>query len=31
LTEETIDLDDWRNERDFNNIPKKYEMAIDGA
>lgn len=31
LTEDTIDLDDWHNERDFNNIPKKYEMAIDGA
>ena len=31
LTERTIDLDDWRNPRDFNNIDPRFEMAIDGA
>ena len=31
LTEQTVDLDDWRKPRDFNNIPKNFEMAIDGA
>lgn len=28
----TLDLDDWNAKtRDFNNIPNRYEMAIDGA
>lgn len=31
LSEQTIDLEDWRHERDFTNIPKNFEMAIDGA
>ncbi len=31
LTQHTIDLDDWQKIRDFTNIDKKYEMAIDGA
>lgn len=31
LTTYTIDLEDWKNKRDFNNIPSQYEMAIDGA
>ena len=31
LTEATVDLDDWREQRDFDNIDARYEMAIDGA
>lgn len=31
LTEYTIDLIDWKQKRDFSNIPSNYEMAIDGA
>ena len=31
LTEHTIDLIDWKQKRDFSNIPSNYEMAIDGA
>lgn len=31
LTELTIDLDDWHKKRDFSNIDKRYDMAIDGA
>lgn len=31
LTEATVDLDDWREQRDFDNIDSRYEMAIDGA
>lgn len=31
LTEETLDLIDWNIKRDFSNIDKRYEMAIDGA
>jgi glycine amidinotransferase len=31
LTEETIDLYHWDNKRDYNNVPKNYVMAIDGA
>lgn len=31
LTEETIDLDPWNTKRNFNDIPKNFEMAIDGA
>ena len=31
LTNETIDLEDWRAERDMENVPDRFEMAIDGA
>ena len=31
LTENTIDLDNWRDARDFNNIPERFEAALDGA
>ena len=31
LSEQSIDLDDWKKKRDFSNINKRYEMAIDGA
>lgn len=31
LTEFTIDLEDWRNPRDYSNVDNRYEMAIDGA
>jgi len=31
LTEQSIDLNDWTIERDFSNINKKYQMAIDAA
>lgn len=31
LTERTIDLEDWSQERDFNKIDPNHEMAIDGA
>ena len=31
LTEDTIDLTYWKEERDYNLIPDKYTMAIDGA
>ena len=31
LTENSIDLEDWNMPRDFSNIDKRYEMAIDGA
>lgn len=31
LTKNTIDLDDWKKDRDFLNIPKTMQMAIDGA
>lgn len=31
LTTKTIDLDDWKKDRDFSNIPKNMQMAIDGA
>lgn len=31
LTEETIDLGHWTAQRDYNNIPSNYVMAIDGA
>lgn len=31
LTENTIDLDDWHKPRDFNVVPDRFEMAIDGA
>jgi glycine amidinotransferase len=31
LTEKTIDLGHWGNTRDYNNIPKNFVMAIDGA
>lgn len=32
LTEETIDLEEWRAPRDYNNFDRtKYVMAIDGA
>ena len=31
LTEKTIDLDDWRKDRDMKNVPPRFEMAIDGA
>ncbi len=31
LTEQTIDLDDWKDNRDFSNVPSSMQMAIDGA
>jgi len=31
LTEDSLDLMDWDAKRDFENPPKFYEMAIDGA
>lgn len=31
LTNETLDLDNWEIDRDFNNIPDKYEMGFDAA
>ncbi len=31
LTEDSIDLEPWNSNRDFNNIPNNFEMAIDGA
>ena len=31
LTEQTVDLDDWRKPRNFSDVPKNFEMAIDGA
>lgn len=31
LTKDTIDLDDWKKDRNFLNCPEKFEMAIDGA
>ena len=31
LTRQTLDLDDWKIERNFNNISEQTEMAIDGA
>jgi len=31
LTEDTIDLEHWGDKRDYNNPPKNYVMAIDGA
>ena len=31
LTEDSVDMDDWFIERDFENIPKNFEAAIDGA
>jgi len=31
LTEKTIDLEHWDNDRDYSNIPSNYVMAIDGA
>jgi glycine amidinotransferase len=31
ITEDTMDLMDWDQPRDYNNIPDNYVMAIDGA
>lgn len=31
LTEETLDLESWENDRDFSNIPDIFEMGLDGA
>ena len=31
LVESSLDLDDWREPRDYSNVDKRYEMAIDGA
>ena len=31
LMEESLDLEHWKTERDFNNIPPQYEMGIDAA
>jgi glycine amidinotransferase len=31
LTEKTIDLEHWGDDRDYSNIPSNYVMAIDGA
>lgn len=31
LTEDSIDMKDWREERDFTHISEKFQMAIDGA
>ena len=31
LLEDTMDLEDWNNKKDFENPPKFYEMAIDAA
>jgi glycine amidinotransferase len=31
LTERTIDLGHWSDERDYTNIPENYVMAVDGA
>lgn len=31
LTEEIIDLDDWKKDRDYEKYAQNYEMAIDGA
>ena len=31
LIKDTIDLDDWRKDRDYNCCPSRYEMAIDAA
>ena len=31
LTEDTIDIGHWGDTRDYNNIPRQYVMAIDGA
>lgn len=31
LTDESIDTNDWRAERDFTNIPSQYEMFFDSA
>lgn len=31
LTESTIDLNDWHQDRDFQNIPANMQMGIDGA
>lgn len=31
LTEDTVDLGHWGDTRDYNNIPDRYVMAIDGA
>lgn len=31
LTEDTIDLDHWGDQRDYTNIPPRFVMAIDGA
>lgn len=31
LTEDSLDLEDWRAERNYTRDCRKYEMAIDGA
>lgn len=31
LNEQSLDLDNWEIERDFNNIPDRYEMGLDAA
>lgn len=31
LTESTIDIGHWEGDRDYNNVPSNYVMAIDGA
>jgi glycine amidinotransferase len=31
LIKQTLDLVDWKEDRNFNNIPNQIEMAIDGA